>query len=370
MPDINNKEEMEQKSRMKELYEDLMILKKGLRFMWVRRATYFMYSGVAFVLALIISFSIPKTYLTSVMLAPENSQGGMNANLAGIASMVGVNVGMMYGDAYTVDLYPTIVSSTDFLMSLKDIRVSSAKENLETTYGEYLVKYQKRAWWSYPIMFVKGWVNRLMEEPEVVYAGVAKKTMPHLTKQEIGLFGMMQKSIVCSVDKLSGVITISAYAKDAEISAIVADSVVKHLNKFIMDYRTNKARTDYEYMSKVCDECKEKYLQAQNAYAEFVESHANLYSPSHKIQADFLENESQLAYSMYSQMLTQVQMVQAKILESTPVYTVIESAYIPEYAESPKKLLIILIFIFLACVTATLKLGFSKLKQNKWRRKV
>ena len=362
---------MEQKSRMKELYDDLMILKKGIRFMWIRRATYLTYSAVAVVLALIISFSIPKTYSTSVMLAPENTQGGLTANLAGLASIVGMNVGMTYGDAYTVDLYPTIISSADFLMPLKDIKVSSAKENLETTYGEYLVKFQKRAWWSYPVIYAKGWLNRLTAEATpAASGGAAKKSMPRLTKQELALCSMMQKNIVCSVDKLSGVITITAYAKDAEISAIVADSVVKSLNKFILDYRTSKARNDYEYMAKVCEECKEKYLQTQKAYAEYIESHTNLYSPTHKIQADFLEKESMLAYSMYSQMLTQVQMVQAKILESTPVYTVVESAYVPEFAESPKKLLILIIFVFLACAIATLKLGFSKLKQKRWKRKV
>ena len=41
--------------------------------------------GVAFVLALIIGFSLPKTYNCQILLAPET--GGGSSNLGGLASL-------------------------------------------------------------------------------------------------------------------------------------------------------------------------------------------------------------------------------------------------------------------------------------------
>lgn len=357
---------MEKKSRIKELYEDFTLLKKALRFVWLRRSTYYLYCAVALVIALIVAFSIPKTYSTSVQLAPENTQGGLSLNVAALASISGMDMGMLNEDAYTIELYPTIVSSTDFLLPLKDIKVYVADANKEVTYGEYLLKYKKKAWWNYPIAFVRKNIKKITKTKKEYRGGEGRKAMPRLSEQDMALCGEMQNNILCLVDKISGVLTIKAYATDDEVSAIVADSVTKSLNRFVLDYRTSKARADYDYLSKICEECKSRYLQAQKDFAEYVEGHTNIYSQSFKVHADFLEQEATLAYTMYSQMLTQVQMAQAKIMESTPIYTVLESAYVPDIPDSPKKVLIVVVFLFLACVVATIKLGFDKLNRKRW----
>ena len=357
---------MENRSRIKELYEDFLVLKRALRFVWVRRSTYFIYSAVAFVLAIIVAFSIPKTYSTSVQLAPENSQG-VNLNLAALGSLGGMNLGTVAEDAYSIELYPTITSSTDFLLPLKDIKVFLVEENKEITYGEYLLKYRKKAWWNASIGYLQGAVKRLFKKPKSNKGGASRNSMPRLSEQELALCSMMQNNILCLVDKITGVITIKAYATDAEVSAVVADSVTKSLNNFVLNYRTSKARADYEYMKKVCDEYKEKYMQAQKVYADYIESHTNIYSQSYKVHAEYLEQEAMLAYTLYSQMLTQTQMSQAKIMESTPIYTVIESAYVPEFHDSPQKVIIFVVFIFMACIAATIKLVYSKLARKRWK---
>ena len=82
-----------------------------------------------------------------------------------------------------------------------------------------------------------------------------------------------------------------------------------------------------------------------------------------------LENEVTLAYSTYSTVASQLQMAQAKVLEATPVYTVVESAYVPITAKSPRKMIIMVIFVFFACVLATLRLAYVIVKQKKWKGK-
>ena len=364
---------MEKVSRFQELLDDIKVIKRTALFVWKSRTTYLKYSIIGFVIALIVAFSIPKDYSTTVLLAPETQSSGVASGLASLTSMVGLNMGNLSEDAYTIDLYPTIVSSTDFIYGLHNIKVTSAKREINTTYADYLRKYQKRAWWEYPFVWIKGFVAKLMptEQPSMTTDNgeISNSRVRLLSKEDYALCLNIQNKIRCSVDKITGVIAITANDQDPEISAIVADTVVNRLNRFILDYRTGKARNDYAYISAMCDTAKNVYMKAQKRYADFATKHTDIYSPAHKIEMEVLENEMSLAYSSYSAMVTQQQMSMAKILESTPVYTIIESPYIPIFADSPKKMIIVVMFVIIACVAASVKLAYVNVRQRRWRRK-
>ena len=77
--------------------------------------------GIAFVIATIIGFSLPKTYDCKILLAPET--GGGSSSLGGLASLAasfGVAVGgsSQGGDAITPNVYPDLMKSVDFKTSL------------------------------------------------------------------------------------------------------------------------------------------------------------------------------------------------------------------------------------------------------------
>ena len=115
---------MENKSRMQELIADAKVLRKCFRFVWKKRYTYIYYSIIGIILSLIVSFSIPKTYKSSVLLAPEIAESELGSSVANISSMVGVDLGGSQ-DAYTVDLYPKIVSSVLTIINLLEIEYGS-----------------------------------------------------------------------------------------------------------------------------------------------------------------------------------------------------------------------------------------------------
>ena len=52
---------------------------------------YYKTIGIAFVVALIIGFSLPKTYNCKILLAPET--GGGSSNLGGLASLASSKLG-------------------------------------------------------------------------------------------------------------------------------------------------------------------------------------------------------------------------------------------------------------------------------------
>lgn len=352
---------MEQKKkRLTELQEDWGKLRKAVGLVWRERRMFGKFVGAALVLGLVYVFSIPKTYSTSVILAPESPGSGLSASMSSLASIAGMNLSGVSEDALAVELYPTIVASKDFLVPLFDVPVHLHEQQVDTTYAGYLMFYQKSAWWSYPGKLV-GLGLKMLFSPKDSDKSVfgEASSVKVLSEKEYGICQAMQGVISCSVDKISGVLTVTVFDQNAEISAMMADTVVARLNKFIQDYRTRKARSDYDYVKDLCDKAKKDYLDAQGRYADFTGKHTDLYAPQVKAQLEYLQNESELAFAAYSQVRTQLQTAHAKVLESTPVYTIVESAYVPERAAAPKKVLTMLVFVFLACMAAMCKLFYK-----------
>ena len=58
----------------------------------------------------------------------------------------------------------------------------------------------------------------------------------------------------------------------------------------------------------------------------------------------------QNAFTAYTQMKQQASMAEAKIQERTPVFTVIDDAAVPNRPTSPKKMILLIAFLFIGVV--------------------
>ena len=118
---------------------DLVELAKRL---WSERKFLFKCCGVAIVVGLVVAFSIPKEYSTTVKLAPETSDPSKKmGNLGGLAAMAGINLGSSAGsDAISPDLYPDVVQSIPFLLELFPVQVENEKGDYSSTLYEYIIR--------------------------------------------------------------------------------------------------------------------------------------------------------------------------------------------------------------------------------------
>ena len=169
----------------------------------------------------------------------------------------------------------------------------------------------------------------------------------HLTKEQEGICGAIRNAISCMIDKKTSVITISVTDYDAQIAAVLADTLQHRLQDYIIDYRTKKARIDLDYYEKLYRESKSAYNKAQRTYAAYADANQDAQLQAFIAKRDELENEMQIKFNVYSQMVTQVQNAQAKVQEKTPAFTIIQSATIPNRASSTPRSIVVLGFIFL-----------------------
>jgi uncharacterized protein involved in exopolysaccharide biosynthesis len=103
-----------------------------------------------------------------------------------------------------------------------------------------------------------------------------------------------------------------------------------------------------QYTEQLYEEFKEKYIAAQSAYAEYANLHQNVVNKKYQVELLRLENEMELAFGVYSQTAQALEMSRAKVQENTPVCVVIQPAYVPVKASSPKKLMMAALYVFLA----------------------
>lgn len=297
------------------------------------------------VIGVIVALNKQKIYTTTVILAPEISGGGsLPESLSSIASMVGVNLGNSGGgvDAIYPQIYPDVLTSSDFIINLFDIQVKQEKDSLYKTYYDHIINDAKIPFWAYPSI----WISELFKDKDAEQDNNARINNFKLTKKQNDILNFVRSNISCIVDKNTNVISISVNDFDPVVSATMADTIQKQLQQYITMYRTKKARNDVEYAQKLYDEARQQYVKARQAYGSYADANEDLLLESYKTKRDDLENEMQLRYNIYNQIAQQLQLAKAKVQEQTPVFSIIQGATVPLKASSMPRSFLVIIYMF------------------------
>ena len=317
-------------------------------------------AGIGLIIGIIVAISIPKQYTVEVTLSPEmgnNKEGGLSG-LA--ASFLGSGVTMGDGtDALNASLSADIVSSTPFLLELSAMDIPVTKNEVMSL-NTYLDE-ETSPWWSYvigfPGMVIGGVKSLFSEEDEIVSFNKTGQGAIELSKKESKKIATLKKMITASVDKKTSMTTVSVTLQNPKVAAVVADSVVRKLQEYIIDYRTSKAKEDCLYLDKLFKERQQEYYDAQKKYADYMDSHDNVILQSVRAEQERLQNDMSLAYQVYGQVANQLQVARAKVQEEKPVFAIVEPAVVPLNPSGTSRKVYVLAFIFLSvCIVISWKL--------------
>ena len=319
---------------------------------WLCRYKMLKSCSIAFVIALVIGFSIPKTYQSKVVLAPETSKSSSFGALGSIASLAGFDMSsLQQEDAIYPELYPQIVDSSVLLEELLAMKVTSADGEINTTLYLYIAGLQSKAWWDYIIELPLKLKKIIMSDKKSVVSSMSDSTVVSYkiyTEAQNSIMNKLRKKLDCTVDKGNNVVTITVDMQDPLIAAQVADNVAKLLQEYVTRYRINKSYQDYEYANTLYEEARDNYYSIQSKFAEYLDRHAlGITKNSVRTTEDRMEDELALAYTIYGQVAQQKEIARAKIQERTPVFSVIQPAEVPILAVSPRKMFIAISFVLL-----------------------
>jgi len=316
-----------------------------------RRKLLIIITGIMTVLGILVALSRPKTYTSTVVLAPELSNTNrMSESLGSLTAMIGIDLNSMSNynvDAIYPEIYPKVLASPDFIVSLWDCKVTLSDGSTKT-YFEHMTQDGYIPFWQ----FYRKFGNQEPEDFDIVYRGDSVPDTRFFSKKLDIVTARMINSIMCDVSRDNGLITISMTDEDPKVACAMADTIQCKLQAYITSYRTQKARNDYEYAKRLVDEARQEYLDAQLAAARFADANISVFKQKVIIERDILQNEFQLKYNTYNALSSQLQNAKALIQAATPVYTIINHAAVPNYASSTSRTQTVIIYFLVGLVFA------------------
>ena len=335
---------MEEKKVIKQI--DVMSIVKKL---WAHKKKFFYTAPITLVATYLLMVCIPRYYNCTVSLAPEPTGSSMSGSLSSLASSFGVGglAKMASQDAIFAEIYPDVIGSKDFIANLMPVEVTTKDGKVKCNYYTYMRDHQKAAWWSKIMEAISEWIKPTSKDQTT---GQEELAVFNMTKQQNNIFDAVNGNIKCTFNKKTNVVSITVKDQDPLVCATMANATCKKLQEFIIDYRTNKARIDLKYYTKLAADAKEDYERARQRYGTYSDANMDVVLTSYRAKQEDLENDMQLKFNAYSTMNTLLQEAKAKVQERTPAFTAIQSASVPIKPAGPKRVLISLVVTFLICL--------------------
>lgn len=325
--------------------QQIIDLGKVFRTLWEHRRRFYKVWVITFVLSCIWILPQPRFYTCEVKLAPEMNGEDVGGGLSNIASSFGFNLGGTAGqDAIYPELYPELFESPEFIVGLYGIDVTTKDGDVSTDYFTYIKSHQKKNPLTFPFTWVKSKITGLFEEEDTTPRGDAKSGINPfmMNRKDFNLMQQIVRSINCSVDKKTSVITINVEDQDPLVCATMADSIKEHLQDFIIRYRTSKAKEDVAHYQQMRDSAEVEYLAAMRAYSRYSDTHMDITLQTFQSERDKLENDMMLKQNSLGAIETQLQNTKVKLQEKTPAFTTLKSATVPVKPAGPKRMFFVL----------------------------
>lgn len=311
---------------------------------------------IAAVVGVVMAMSAVSTYTSKVVVAPEITQRASSSSLSSLANMAGINLRNMISttDAMHPDIYPEIVKSVPFITDLFEVPVEFTREGetISTTYFDYLSEYSRAPWYAFVLSLparAVGAVAGLFSPDKDVEEGEDEKLevdTSNLTRKQSAVAKRISKRINVVFDNKTCLINMSVTDQDPKIACQIARCIVENLEKYVVSYRTEKARHDLAYYEQLYADARDDYFDAQQNYARYVDSNHGIVRQAVLVERERLQNEANLKYKLYNSVAQELQQAQAKVQLETPVCAVLQPPTAAHHDnESGFKTLVIWIFL-------------------------
>lgn len=335
---------------------DLLELAKTI---WNKRIFIIKVVALGTVVGLLAALLSPKEYKSTATLMPEystESQGGASSLLRQYGGLLG-----MSGDSYAsnsnairVDLYPNIVQSTNFQLKLMDQPFYFSDIDAEATLFDYYTELNSPGLLGILAEYTIGLPGKILgvilpkKELMTTVPGEAKESMVlNLSKDEVGVIGILRQKITASLDEESGIVSVSVTLPDNVAAASVTEYTITELTEYLTEYRTEKVLRDLIFVEEQLATAKARFEEAQLTLAEFRDSNQGTLSAKAQTEEQRLNSEYQIAFNLYNGLTQQYEEAKLKVQEETPMFKTLEAVQVPLEDETSGAM-ILLVFIMLS----------------------
>lgn len=330
-----------------------------IRKLWLERMFILKVTGVFILLGLLTALTGSKEYTASCQFVPQTSKNANNSSMARLASLAGINMGSLATGEQLLSplVYPNVLNSIAFKRDLLQTQIRIKGEEEPITLLTYLSdkKYRKFSLTGTILKYTVGLpgliVHAIKGEPEEQET-IADESFVVLTKEEYTAVRALESVIGIEVEEKKGYIALSAQMPEPYAAAQVAESALELLQKYITEFKVDKVQSNLEFIQERYDELKKEYEEIQEQRAAYKDANQGISTSRARTNLEKLDNQYNLAYSIYSEMATQLEQAKIQVKETTPILTVIDPVSMPIKPSKPRKMMILVGFTFLGGVAA------------------
>lgn len=291
---------------------------------------------IFFVTSSIISLLLPIRYSSSILFVPDlNSRNTTSsASLSSIASIAGFSIDDPSNNFINPSLYPMILKDISFKRKILNIKLDSS----ELTLKNYLLDRNLSIFEYYNY-----WKS-------INYSD--KKIIDHMfiSNEESYLFSTLDEFTDIDIDIIDGYFNLKFKLDNPVYSTIVVKKIYELLEEKIKQIKIKSYSSVLENTIKNMNIKKREFEIIQEELAEFNDNNQSISSKKFNNEKFKLENKYNLAYNVYTQLANKVEEAKILVLKNTPIFSVIQSPYVPDKRIYPKRTQLVLIWSFIGFV--------------------
>ncbi|WP_229321154.1 Wzz/FepE/Etk N-terminal domain-containing protein [Larkinella knui] len=321
------------------------------KLIWKNRVRVLLITALFTGIGIVVSLLTQPEYVSEARIMPEISQGSGDVlqKLASVAGFAGLEFGETGGiEAVRPDLYPNVLQSTPFILSLLDQSVPT-RDGKQITVSALLSAADSWRWFSF-------------KKPSDPLPPSTNPNTLRLTQEQQDLAEDIQQRVSAKMDTRSGIITVSAQMPDPTAVAAVTQIALDYLTRYVTNYRTEKVRRDLLFYTNRLKEAKRRFEVAQYTMFHYNDQHKYMVVQAATMEKQRIEAELTISQVVYTELAKQFEQARIKVQEQTPVFKVLEPAKIPLKRSSPRRTMLVVLYTLVGFVVGSvlcLVIGFD-----------
>lgn len=307
-------------------------------------------------LGVFYSLILPNEYTVSVKVLPQvSNSSGSSSSLNSLASIAGVDLGQMNvsNQGIPPNLYPLVKESYNFKFNLANARLNIPGLSDSLFVRDYFDTYVKpnpvlkfgKQVKAIPTAIINAiYSNQEMEKSRT------DLDLIQLSNKDQRIFELISQRVMVDYDKSNGVVSLAAETQNAIVSTQVVVIALETLQTLITDYKVKKTKDELKFLEVAYLARKAEYEEVKSRLNNFKDTNLIISTASAQAKLEQLEQESDLSYSIYSEIARQRESLKVQLIRETPSFSIIQPAVTPIDKTSPRRSLIVVIFTLFSLI--------------------
>lgn len=328
---------------------------------WTQRKLILVVTAIAIVIGLLVAFLSPVEYSASCTVVPQQTEKS-GGNLAGIASMMGVNLGSgMSGETLSPTVYPNIVKSAPYCSDIMQTKITTKKSSVPITLYEYYTEdeYRDKNLFSIIAKYTIGLPGTILSAitsndsedlGQAIYSDTITGKVISLSEDERKVYEIISNSIQLELNSKDGYIVLGYSFGEPEAVAQITQNLYTTLDKYVRNYKAQKAEDNLIFVQSSYEDARADFLRKQSELAAFQDANRDLSTASARAILRRLNSEYDIAFTVYNELAKQLEQAKLAVKQSIPVLTVIDPVVVPNQKSAPRRAMILIVFTFLGFI--------------------